>query len=79
MEHLGWVSLIPPLLAIVVALVTKNVIISLFLGTFSGVLILVGGMPLTATKTMIGEYLFVQLTDSYNAGVLVLLVLSVGL
>ena len=78
MEHLGWVSLIPPLLAIVAALVTKNVIISLFLGTFSGVLILASGMPLTATKTMIGEYLFVQLTDGYNAGVLVLLVFIGG-
>jgi Na+/H+ antiporter NhaC len=78
MEHLGWVSLVPPLLAIVVALVTKNVIISLFVGTFSGVLILTSGMPLAATKSIIGEYLFVQLTDSYNAGVLVLLVFIGG-
>ncbi|PWW31410.1 transporter (NhaC family) [Cytobacillus oceanisediminis] len=78
MEHLGWLSLIPPLLAIIAAIVTKNVIISLFLGSFSGVLILVKGLPLTATKTMIGDYLFVQLTDSYNAGVLVLLVFIGG-
>ncbi|WP_428912287.1 Na+/H+ antiporter NhaC family protein [Niallia sp. Krafla_26] len=78
MEHIGWLSLVPPVLAIVAALVTKNVIISLFLGTFSGVLILAGGLPLTATKTMIGDYLFVQLTDSYNAGVLVLLVFIGG-
>ncbi|GHI00402.1 sodium/hydrogen exchanger [Neobacillus kokaensis] len=78
MEHLGWVSLIPPILAIVAALITKNVIISLFLGTFSGVLILASGMPLSATKTIIGDYLFVQLTDSYNAGVLVLLVFIGG-
>lgn len=78
MEHLGWVSIIPPLLAIVAALVTKNVIISLFIGTFSGVLILTGGMPLSATKTIISDYLFFQLTDGYNAGVLVLLVFIGG-
>jgi Na+/H+ antiporter NhaC len=78
MEHIGWMSLIPPVLAIIVAVLTKNVIISLFLGTFSGVLIVSNWAPLTAVKTTIGEYLFVQLTDSYNAGVLVLLVFIGG-
>ncbi|AST90213.1 sodium:proton exchanger [Sutcliffiella cohnii] len=78
MEHIGWLSLIPPVLAIIIAIMTKNVIISLFFGTFSGVLILSSWAPLTATKTIIGEYLFVQLTDSYNAGVLVLLVFIGG-
>ncbi|MGF7060191.1 Na+/H+ antiporter NhaC family protein [Brassicibacter mesophilus] len=78
MEHMGFLSLIPPILAIVFAIITKNVIISLFLGSFVGILILSNGMLITATKTMIGEYLFTQLTDSYNAGVLVLLVFIGG-
>ncbi|KAB7705302.1 sodium:proton exchanger [Bacillus aerolatus] len=78
MEHIGWLSLIPPVLAIIAAIMTKNVIISLFLGSFSGVLILTKGAPLTATKTIIGDYIFAQLTDSYNAAVLVLLVFIGG-
>lgn len=78
MEHMGLLSLIPPILAIIIAIVTKNVIISLFLGNLIGILILSNGMFMTAIKSMIGDYYFVQLTDSYNAGVLVLLVFIGG-
>ena len=73
MEHMGIVSLLPPILAVILAIVTKNVIISLFSGTYIGVLILVGGRPLEATMETIGNYLFPQVADSYNAAVLVLL------
>lgn len=72
-EHMGWLSLIPPVLAVILAIITKNVIISLFLGAFTGVLIIVGGNPLTATTETIGNFLFPQVADSYNAAVLVLL------
>lgn len=78
MEHMGLYSLLPPLLAIIIAVITRNVIASLFLGAFLGIVILVGGNPLLAVTTMIKDYLFVQLTDSYNAGVLVLLVFIGG-
>lgn len=78
MEHMGFLSLIPPLLAIIIAILSRNVIASLFLGGFVGILILVGGHPIMGITTMIKEYLFVQLTDSYNAGVLVLLVFIGG-
>ncbi|WP_066190509.1 MULTISPECIES: Na+/H+ antiporter NhaC family protein [Gracilibacillus] len=73
MEHMGWLSIIPPILAVVLAIITKNVIISLFLGVYAGVLIMVGGNPLTATTETIGSFLFPQVADSYNAAVLVLL------
>lgn len=73
MDHMGILSLIPPLVAVILAIISKNVIIALFSGVFIGVLLLVGGNPLTATTTTIGEYLFPQLTDGYNAAVLVLL------
>ncbi|WP_088006840.1 Na+/H+ antiporter NhaC family protein [Indiicoccus explosivorum] len=73
MEHMGFLSLIAPIVAVILAVVTKNVLISLFFGVFSGVLILSGGNPLQATTGTIGEYLFLQLTDSYNAAILVLL------
>ena len=34
MEHYGVLSLIPPLVAIIIAILSKNVIISLFAGSF---------------------------------------------
>jgi Na+/H+ antiporter NhaC len=39
MIETGWVSVLPPLIAIVLALITKEVYSSLFLGVFSGMLI----------------------------------------
>ena len=73
MQDFGLLSLIPPILTIILAIKTKNVIISLFTGLFSGVLILNNYNPFTSIQSVIGDYFFVQLTDSYNAGVIVLL------
>ncbi|MGL5693934.1 MAG: Na+/H+ antiporter NhaC family protein, partial [Peptostreptococcaceae bacterium] len=78
MENLGVLSLLPPLLAIVIAILTKNVIISLFSASLVGILVLANYNPIISMKTLIGDYFFVQLTDSYNAGVLVLLVFIGG-
>ena len=73
MNDYGIISLLPPLLTIILAIKTKNVLISLFTGLFSGVLILNNYNPFTSIQSVIGDYFFVQLTDSYNAGVIVLL------
>lgn len=72
-EHLGFWSILPIVLAIVCAVVTRKVILALFLGVYVGVLTLEAGNPIAATTSVIRDYLVVQLTDSYNAGVLVLL------
>ena len=48
MEHFGIWSLLPPILAIALALITKEVISSLLVGILSGLLIYSGGNPLTA-------------------------------
>jgi len=74
----GFLSVLPVILAVTVSIVFKNVILALFLSVLLGILILVGGHPITAVTKMIQEYFFVQLTDSYNAGVLVLLVFIGG-
>ncbi|QFJ54789.1 Na+/H+ antiporter NhaC family protein [Pseudobutyrivibrio xylanivorans] len=67
-------SLLPPLIAIVLALITKEVYSSLFLGIFAGGL-LYAGFNLTAAM----EHIFVdgmigQLSDSWNVGILIFLV-----
>ena len=52
MEHFGLWGIIPPLLTIVLAFITKDVIVSLFLGILSGALIVAGGNPGTALMTL---------------------------
>lgn len=42
MEHFGMWGIIPPLLTITLAFVTKDVIVSLFLGILSGCVIAAG-------------------------------------
>lgn len=74
----GALSLLPPIIAVILAVKSKNVILSLFCGGFAGVMIFNNGNPFLAVKSMIGDYLFVQLTDSYNAGVIVLVVFIGG-
>lgn len=76
-------TLIPPLVAITLAFLTKNVIISLFLGIMSGTLMvsLVGGTNII--KAGINAFtLFIQtmvnsMADSWNAGIL-LQVMAIG-
>ncbi len=45
MTDLGFLSILPPLIAIILAIRTKQVIVSLFVGLFIGYLIIAGGNP----------------------------------
>lgn len=65
-------------MAVVIAIKSKNVILSLFCGGFVGTMIFASCNPFLATKSIIGDYFFVQLTDSYNAGVIVLVIFIGG-
>ena len=47
LETSGWLSILPPVLAIIFAIRTKQVFISLFFGIWLGATILSGGNPLT--------------------------------
>jgi len=73
MDHTGVWSILPIVVAIACAVVTRQVILALFLGVYVGVLTIEGGHPLAALTSLIRDYLVVQLTDAYNVGVLVLL------
>ena len=59
--NFGIWSLIPPILAVALAFLTKNVILSLFVSLFSGCLILAYGNPWTALQTTFSDYLFVDM------------------
>ena len=61
-SEFGMLSLLPPLLAIFLAMITRRAILSLFLGVWSGAVIYTGGhgfvTTLTWTAQSIGESLF---------------------
>jgi len=61
-DHFGMLSLVPPLFAILLAMITRRAILSLFLGVWSGAIIYTGGIgvvtTLTWTAQSIGESLF---------------------
>jgi tetracycline resistance efflux pump len=53
-SNAGWLSILPPLIAIVLALITKEVISSLLIGIFAGALIYSGGNPVEMVVTTFG-------------------------
>ncbi|MCC9605971.1 hypothetical protein LOC68_20230 [Blastopirellula sp. JC732] len=63
MDHHGWISLIPPLTAIVLALTTRRILLSLFIGVVLGALLVRDGNPITAGYTLIVEYLGANLMN----------------
>ncbi len=70
----GW-SVLPPLVAIALALITKEVYSSLFLGVLTGAILYAGAdFSGTLTQLMSGG-IIASLADSYNVGILVFLVI----
>ncbi|MDX1301356.1 Na+/H+ antiporter NhaC family protein [Photobacterium sp.] len=78
MEQTDLSSLIPIVITLALSLTTRNVVIGLFAGVLSGVFMLNGWHPLDTFGVMVKGHLVPQLTDSYNAGVIVLLVFIGG-
>lgn len=75
--NFGILSLLPPLLAIALAFITKQVLLSLFLGVFVGALLLNGGNPFYAFLRTLDQYLLGSAADSWNAAILIF-TLSIG-
>jgi len=78
MEQLGALSLLPIIITLVLSLLTRNVVIGLFVGVLSGISLLHGVNVFDNVALMVKDHLAPQLTSSYNAGVLVLLVFIGG-
>lgn len=81
--NLGWITIIPPILAIILAFTTKNVILSLFIGVFSGAYILQLSSGVSLLTSFFGafegviNFIIGSLADPWNAGVL-LQVMTIG-
>ncbi len=81
-ETLGILTLLPPLVAIVLAFLTKNVVASLFVGALSGTFLIAitntnGTSPILEMFTDFISRLIASIADPWNAGI-ILQVLAIG-
>ena len=68
-------ALAPPVIAIVLALVTKEVYSSLFVGVLAGALLYTNFDVVGAVDAIVNDGLIANIGDSWNAGILIFLVL----
>ncbi len=67
----GWMSLLPPLLAIALALITHEVVISLFAGVWLGALFVAGLNPLAALLRSVDSFIAPALGDPDHAAIVI--------
>lgn len=79
MENFGILCLIPPLVAVVLALKTKQTILSLFIAVWVGSTMLNGYNPIVGFIKIFSDFIIPSMASDWNAGLLVLVTLSGGL
>ncbi|SCJ57136.1 Malate-2H(+)/Na(+)-lactate antiporter [uncultured Eubacterium sp.] len=65
----GILSILPPLLAILLAFITKNVLLSLIAAVFVGAT-MIAGNPIVGFVDIFGNYMIPKIADPWNAGVI---------
>ena len=75
----GWLSLLPPLLAIALALIFREVVISLLAGVWLGALFVYDWNPLAALWRTLDEYLVEAIVDPSHAMILIFSLLLGGM
>lgn len=75
----GWLSLLPPLAAIILALAFREVVISLFAGVWLGAFFLSGYNPVTATATSVDRFVREALADPDHAAIIMFSLLLGGM
>ena len=74
METIGILSLLPPLLAIILAITTKQVLISLMAAVWVGATLVNGYNPILGLFSAFGDHIFPSLGNPDNASVVVMTV-----
>lgn len=75
----GILCLIPPIVTVVLALVTKHTILSLFLGIWVGSTIINGWNPIVGFINILPDFMVPSLGNEYNAGLVLLVTLAGGM
>ncbi len=73
-----WISIVPPLVAIALALITREVILSLFAGIWIGAFFLMGFNPFSGTAGTF-EFLVNALSDPYHVSIIIFSLLLGGM
>ena len=68
-------ALVPPIVAIVLALITKEAYSSLFIGIVVGALFYTGFSPVATLDTVLNDGFLAAMADAWNAGIFLFLVL----
>jgi len=79
MTDAGFLSLLPVLVTLGIAVWTRNVVLGLFIGVFTGVLLLNGINPFTGMSILVEDYLVAQASKSANMGIIILMIFIAGL
>jgi Na+/H+ antiporter NhaC len=66
----GWLSLLPPLVAIALALITREVVLSLFAGIWLAALLLMDYNPIMATTHSLDTFIVEPLTDGDHIAII---------
>ena len=75
----GWLSLLPPLVAIALALGFREVVISLFVGVLLGAIMLAGWNPLAGVAMTIDRFALEAVADADNASIMIFTLLLGGM
>lgn len=75
--NFGILTLLPAVLIIILAFTTKNVVLSLFIGIFTGTVIINHGNAFQAFLRVCDTYILGEATDSWNAA-LVIFIFGIG-
>ena len=78
MDDYGFLSIVPPILTIIVALYSKNVIVALIVGILSGSLIITGFSPFDAILDSIENQVLAEFTNGTQSQVLITMMVIGG-
>lgn len=75
-----WYAILPPLIAVLLALITKRLLLALLAAAWTGALLQVEHLnPLLATKKLLLDYILPDLTDPFNLHILGFTICLVGM
>src|SRR5699024_317913 len=77
MEY-GLLSLLPPLLAIIIAIITKQTVVALFLGVWFGATVMNEWNPVSGFTYTVNEIMVPSIADPWNASLILLVVFTGG-
>ena len=78
MNDYGFLSIVPPILTIIVALYSKNVIVALIVGILSGSFIITGFSPFDALLDAVENQVLAEFTNGTQSQVLITMMVIGG-